>query len=137
MSRPVGVTILAVLSILGGIALLCLGGLSALGGTLFSSQVAAAGGTAAAANSGLLTIIGGAIAVLGVLYIVLAVGLLQLKGWAWLLGIVLSVLSVVGGIAQIVAKPSSLGSQAVTLIISLVILVYLFTPQVRAAFGRG
>jgi uncharacterized membrane protein (DUF2068 family) len=137
MSRPVGVTILAILAILGGIALLCLGGLSVLGGTVASGSLSAAGGAAVAANSGLITAIGGVLAVLGVLYIVMAVGLLQLKGWAWTLGIVLSALSLILDVAQIVQKPSTLGQQLVSIVISLVILVYLFTPRVRQAFGRG
>jgi uncharacterized membrane protein (DUF2068 family) len=137
MARPLGVTILGVLAILGGIASLCLGGLVALGSTALSGNISTATHGISTVNSGTLAAIGGFTAVLGVLEIVFGVGFLQLKGWAWMLGIVLQAISVVFGIAQIATGSSTFLNQALGLVISLVILFYLFTPQVRAAFGRG
>jgi hypothetical protein len=127
-ARPTGVTILAVLAAIGGVLAL-LAGFLAMG----------IGGAAAAGGSGL----GGLLGVVGILAIAqgalalaFAYGAWTLKPWAWVLGIVafglslaLAVLNVVGG--------GDIGSQAISIVIGVVILYYLFTPQVKAAFGRA
>jgi hypothetical protein len=136
MARPVGVTILAVLAIIGGIALLCLGGVALLGSSAISGAVAASG-QATTVSAGALQVSGGISAVLGVLYLVLGVGLLQLRGWAWMLGVGLSIVSLVAGVVEIAVKYSTISNQIVGMIFSIIILVYLFTPKVRAAFGRA
>ena len=128
-ARPTGVTILAVLAaiggvlgLLGGIALLGLGGLAAAGG---SGLLASYG-----AIFGILAIVQGALA------LAFAYGAWTLQPWAWMLGIVafgislaLSVLNVVGG--------GNIGSQAISIVIGIAIIYYLFTPAVKQAFGRA
>ncbi len=128
-ARPTGVTVLAVLAAIGGvlgllagIALLGLGGLAAAGGTgLLASY---------GAIFGIIAIVQGALA------LAFAYGAWTLKPWAWTLGIVafglslaLSVLNIVGG--------GNIGSQAISILIGVAILYYLFTPTVKQAFGRA
>ena len=128
-ARPTGVTVLAVLAAIGGVLGL-LAGVTLLG----------LGGLAGVSGSGLLASYGaifGIIAIVqGALALAFAYGAWTLKPWAWTLGIVafglslaLSVLNVVGG--------GDIGSQAISIVIGIAILYYLFTPAVKQAFGRA
>lgn len=124
-----GVTILAVLAAIGGVLGL-LAGVALLG---LGGVVAAAGGSGLLASFGAIF---GIVAIAqGALALAFAYGAWMLKPWAWMLGVVafglslaLSVLSVVGG--------GDIGSQLVSIVIGVAILYYLFTPAVKAAFGR-
>jgi hypothetical protein len=128
-ARPTGVTILAVLAAIGGVLGL-LAGIALLGLT----------GAAAAGGSGLLASYGAIFGILaiaqGALALAFAYGAWTLQPWGWMLGVVafglslaLSVLNVVGG--------GNIGSQAVSIVIGIAILYYLFTPAVKQAFGRA
>jgi hypothetical protein len=127
-ARPMGVTILAVLAAIVGVLSL-LGALALLGG---GALIAGAGGGMFAGAFGLFGII---TLVLAVLYFAFAYGAWTLKPWAWTLGIVSQVVSIVLSILSILGG-QSVTSQLIGLVISLVILYYLDTPDVRRAFGR-
>src|SRR2546429_7857100 len=111
-SRPLGITIIAIivgiygiLGIIGGIGLLT-GGVTILG---------------------LITLI------LGVLYLVLAWGLWTLQPWAFWATVVLEVITLINGI--IALTQHSVGSGLLNIVLSLIILIYLFADRnVRAAF---
>lgn len=70
-------------------------------------------------------------AVSAVLYATIGVGLLRLRGWSWVAGIVVSALSVLSGIVQFRGAGSVIG-----ILLSLAVLVLLLTPQARAALRR-
>ena len=138
MKRPTGITILAILAIVGGVlslfgalALIAAGALVA-GGTL-----AANGTTYPASAAGALYALGVIFLVLGVLDIVVGIGFFRLSPWAWMLGIILQGVGLVLAIAEIALKYSSLNSEILGMIVSAGILVYLLTPGVRQAFGRA
>ncbi len=134
MQRPVGVTILAVLAILYGIFSLLLALLGLLGSALLASGVAI---KYSAATLVYATI---ADAVLGILYLAFGIGAFRLKGWAWTTGVVVVVLDVVRTIVGVVIQGFTAGrivSASITIVIALVVLWYLFRPNVRAAFGRA
>ena len=124
MARPIGVTILAVLSILAGILFLIVGPLA-----LLASAVA--GLTPEEAQ--LLLAIGAFTAVLGVVYLVSAIGLLRLTVWGWWLAIVVNFISIISNIVQVVIDPAAFLGLAIGLVLSLIILGYLFV--VRGQFG--
>jgi hypothetical protein len=138
MERPAGVTILAVVAfILGGFS--ALGGLGIMLGGAALSHMANSGGL------GMLAGVGGA--VLGaiflgvaVIYIVDAVGLLKVANWARILTVVLVALHLLRsafGLLRAVAHVHPIGL-FFTLIFAAVdvwILVYLFKPEVKQAFG--
>ena len=150
-SRPLGVTIVAILAIIDGIILLTGGILavtivplvsSGLNGTLSNItvtdqqgqqvKVQSTGMTGAVAT---IAIAAGSVAiVLGLVWFGLAWGLLTGKGWAWIITVILSIISIVFGIVGIASggAPSIIG-----LIINGVILYYMFRPNVKAYFGRG
>ena len=108
-SRPLGVTIIAILTILGGVGLLA---------------------------SGIATLvvgIGAGLIILGIAYFVVAYGLWKGKGWAWIITLILSVIGVISGIASIAF--GNVGG-IFNIIISAVILYYLYRPNVKAFFGK-
>ena len=127
--RPQGVTILAILAaiggvlgLLGGIALIGLGGLAGAGG--------------AGPLAGFIAIFGLIAIVQSVLALAFAYGAWTLKPWAWTLGVVSQVIGLVLAVLFIV-NGSDITSQAISIVIAGAILYYLFTPNVKAAFGRA
>jgi len=134
MKRPTGVTIIAILAIIGGI-LGVLAGLAGLaGGALLAGGAA---GTTAASASGTVAIFSAILLVFGVLDIVLGIGLLRLRPWAWTLGVALQVASIVLAVIEIATGNATIGGQALSLAINVIILVYLFRGNVRQAFARA
>jgi lysylphosphatidylglycerol synthetase-like protein (DUF2156 family) len=129
-SRPTGVTILAVLSILSGLALLFAGGAALGASATFATQLGVASGIAAA--------IGAVLLVLGIIYLAVAAGFLGAKGWSWTLALIAYIVGIILTITQIALAPSAnLAGNIVGLIFALLILYYLFRPNVRAYFGKG
>ncbi len=124
MSRPTGVTILAILAIVVGL-LNILAGAVLLGGAMPSAYASAA---AAFRVAGIAALI------IGLAYIVFAVGAFRLRPWAWGLGVVLAILTIVGDVLQLGAGSS--GASIAGIVIAAIILVYLFQPGVRTAFGQ-
>lgn len=112
--RPLGVTIIAFLAILGGIAF------------LFSAFVSLL--------VPLLGIfIGGGLFILGLAYFLMAYGLWNGKGWAWTLTLILSGVGIIVGIGSIVV--GNFGSIVHT-IINAIIIYYLYRPNVKAFFNK-
>lgn len=65
---------------------------------------------------------------------VVAYGLLKGKGWAWTVAIILSIISIVWN-AITLAGGNFFG--IISIIISAVIIYYLYRPHVKAYFGKG
>jgi len=142
------VTIIAVLNIIGGVIMLLIGiGLAVAGaiipfvpqsefqqqqqnltaGDIDLSQI-----PPSLVGGGLLAI-GGILIAIGILSFVVSYGLLKGRTWAWTLTVVLSIISIVLNVISIAA-----GNIAgfVSVIISGIILYYLFRPHVKAYFGK-
>ena len=114
--RPLGITIMAVLSAIGGIfGLLAALVFFGLGG------IAVVGG---------LIILAYALLSLGVAY-----GFWTLQPWAWPLGVGVQALGIVQAVLQFLDS-TNFFSLLISLAIAGVILWYLFQPHVKAAFGR-
>ncbi len=88
--RPLGVTILAILSALGGIMAI-LGGMAIMGVSALASEIGALGAA-----------IGGITLIMGLIQLVIAWGLWTGKGWAWLLGLIFGVLGILMALASMV-----------------------------------
>ena len=147
-SRPTGVTIIAVLNIIGGVIMLLIGiGLAVAGaiipfvpqsefqqqqqnltaGDIDLSQI-----PPSLVGGGLLAI-GGILIAIGILSFVVSYGLLKGRTWAWTLTVVLSIISIVLNVISIAAGNIA---SIVSVIISGIILYYLFRPHVKAYFGK-
>jgi hypothetical protein len=158
--RPLGVTIIAILTIIGGILLL-LGGVSLIA---VGALISVAPHTPADMNSPSLApffgvisaAIGSVLLVIGIGYLVMFYGLLKGKGWAWtitiiliLIGIAIQIISTTSGAvfnASVIS--SSIGNNANTVIsgiiggiigiaINVVVVYYLYRPNVKAYFGKA
>ena len=112
--RPIGVTIIALLAILGGIAFLA-SGLVTLLIPLFG------------------IFIGSGLFILGLAYFLMAYGLWNGKSWAWTLTLILSGIGIIVGIGSIVV--GNLGS-IFHIIINVIIIYYLYRPNVKAFFDK-
>lgn len=141
MDRPVGVTVLAILQFISsGFSLLV--GLLML---LFGNQVATFLATdpdfqelfttlSETEMGGVLVGVGGAVTVFALINFAIAVGLWQLRTWAWWLTIILGVLGLVINVLQLL-DPGGRGFVIFSIMLSALILAYLMSGQVRAAFN--
>jgi hypothetical protein len=161
-SRPIGVTIIAILNIIGGAFMLVFGiGLITLGailptlppsvfnqtdiqGNLTAEQLPipppapSSSGSPMALQSflgGLGIAFGAVLVAIAIVSFVVAYGLLKGKGWAWTLAIILSIISIVWN-AITLATAANFGG-IISIIISGIILYYLFRPHVKEYFGKG
>src|SRR6185437_7724673 len=141
MARPTGVTILAVLSFLG--AALCLlgaAGMFLLGSSAGIAAMAGRGGNMGGPLAAMGAFAGIACLILAALYLVNGIGLLKLRGWARLLTILLVLLGIIFGVLGIVRAmaPMMIGLivwDLILIAIDVWILMYMFKPHVKAAFG--
>ena len=120
--RPLGVTIIAILTIIGGIGFL-ISGITAVGVAPFLPDL----GILSAA-------IGAVLIALGIAYFVMAYGLWKGKGWAWTITLVLSFIGIVLGIASIVT--GNIGA-LFHLVINIIVVYYLYRPNVKIFFGKS
>jgi hypothetical protein len=139
VKRPTGVTILAILALIGGV----IGIFGALAlflayGVVVSGAAATAGVSAQITQSStILLVLAIYLLVVSVLDIVVGIGAFMLKGWAWTLGIVLEVLSILYVIVNAATGGGFGFGSVVSVLIAAVILFYLFQPNVRVAFGKA
>jgi hypothetical protein len=128
MSRPLGITVIAIVLAISGVLNVIIG---LVGMDILKVDLGTLAPGAQAAGVGAV--------VSGVLTLVVAWGMFATAGWAWLLAIIVMVVRILVDIWAIVTHGvgSSLGWAAIAnLVISAAILWYFNRPNVRAAFGR-
>ena len=123
--RPFGVTLIAVLTIIGGIAFLASGITAATVAPFLSGTQTLLVGLSAGTGAAFLA--------LGIAYFVMAYGLLKGKGWAWTITLVLSYIGIALGFVSIVT--GHIGS-VFGIIINAVIVYYIYRPKVKSFFGK-
>jgi hypothetical protein len=128
MRRPLGVIILAVSAVVGGILALFYGAIM----FLLSSATADVPIPGFSMLTGYMAAIA---AVIGCVALVLAVGLLALKRWAWLLAIALGVAMLI--LSVLALKADTLNVSLARILVTGLILLYLWQPHVRRAFGQS
>jgi hypothetical protein len=115
VQRPLGVTVIAILTVIGGLGFLG-------SGALIFALIPLLG-----------IIIGGVLVIIGIAYFVMAYGLWNGRRWAWKLTLILSGIGIIVGIGSIVV--GNVGSLFHT-IINAVVIYYLYRPNVKDYFGR-
>jgi hypothetical protein len=129
-ARPTGITILAVLSAIGGV-LTILVGIAAIG---LGGIGAAASGQAAFFGLG---VVFGIIALaLGIASLAFAFGAWTLQPWAWSLGVILQAANIIFAVVAVIGG-SDISSQIIGVAIAGIILYYLMQPSIKAAFGKA
>ena len=119
--RPLGVTILGILWILGGL-LLVIGGI--IGGAAL--MMVGLGGLGAA--------LGVIFFIIGIVDLLLGLGCFKAWSWVWIVGVIFSAISILIGIVSLVTTGFS---ALIEIVIAAIILYYLFQPQVKAYFGKA
>ncbi|HJT49416.1 MAG TPA: hypothetical protein VJ729_14620 [Nitrososphaeraceae archaeon] len=148
--RPTGVTIIAILTIIGGILLLLSGIALVALGALFSAGSANTSHAVAQFFGIISAAIGGVLLAIGIGYIVMFYGLLKGKGWAWTITIILLIIGIAMQIVSTsvgsVLTASSLHNtnnvisgivgSIIGIAINIVVIYYLYRPHVKAYFGK-
>jgi len=130
-TRPLGITIIALLAIIQGFGGFCAGiSLLFLGGILVAIPSGFTQVLAVLACFGGLLIITGPL-----LHLIFAYGAWNLRKWAWWLGIAATTLSILGVVISLVGSGGALIWAVITnALLPIVILAYLLMPKVRQAF---
>lgn len=132
MKRPIGITILAIIAIVGGVANVLLA-LPYLGFEMFAlpGVVAAMGSV----GSSVLMSVGVGLLLIAAVQLLFGVGALQLRPWAWVIGVIGYGFSVLSFVVSLLAVGLT-SSVIVSGVIAVAILAYLFTRDVRTAFDH-
>ena len=123
MKRPFGITVIAIFALLSGLFGLCWPILAFMGSALLG-PLAVVG-----IFAGIFLIVG------PILQLVFAYGAFNLRSWAWYLGLISTGITVVGVIINFFNGASFWGAIWGS-IWSVIIFIYLLTPNVRQAFGK-
>ncbi|HET7148842.1 MAG TPA: hypothetical protein VFI73_10130 [Candidatus Nitrosopolaris sp.] len=124
--RPFGVTLIAVLTVIGGIAFLASGITAVTVAPFLSGTLTLLVGLSAGAGAAFLA--------LGIAYFAMAYGLIKGKGWAWTITLVLSFIGIALGFVSMVT--GHLGT-VFSVIINAVIIYYIYRPNVKSFFGKA
>lgn len=139
IARPMGITILALLALIGGVFGL-LGGLALIG--LGGVAGGVIGGTTGAAVGGFAVLVGLIVLIGAALYLAFAYGAWTLKPWGWALGVIGALWGIVSRLVAVLMSSDIFGnlfslSTIVSVAVPIAILYYLNTPVVKSAFGRS
>ncbi|MEI7744916.1 MAG: hypothetical protein WCK58_14355 [Chloroflexota bacterium] len=141
MARPTGVTILAILALIGGVFSLLAGILAMAGGALLGGIAASTTDAQTAAAVGIAAIIIGLMAIVGgVLNLVFFFGAWTAKGYGWILGMISALWNIVTPVVGGLLAGNLVGgitSNIIGIAIAAIILYYLNTPAVKTYFGRA
>lgn len=137
-SRPTGVTIIAILNIIGGIVMLIAGtALIAVGALLpdiLDEELGPSMSGVPAEFAGALGVAMGAVIIaLAVFSFIVAFGMLKGMGWAWTVTVVLSIVSIA---LNAISLASANFGGIINIIISAIVLYYLYRPHVKVYFGK-
>jgi hypothetical protein len=133
MQRPIGITLLAILAILGGIIGLC-GGCVLMG---FGSIAGPIGALFGGGQLGAQALLAGISWSLGaILFLAAGFGMLSLQPWSWWLGLIGAVWSLASSLWGI-TQGGSWCLALPGLLLPALVVIYLLTPKVRFAFGRS
>lgn len=131
IERPTGITILAILAIVGGVLALVVASLG-----LIVGGWAAVLGFVQGAEGGLAVVALLTLFVLALVSIIVGWGAWQLKAWTWPVGIITRGIAINLSVIFILTDPTSWPENTIAILFSVAVLYYLFTPRVKAAFGR-
>ncbi len=114
--RPAGVSVLAILSFVSGVFWI-------IGGLVLVAIFVSVGGVNLRGIAALLTICSGLFIVIGLIEFIIGWGLWTLQGWAWTVSVILAIIGLI--------------NFPIGTIISIIILIYLFKPEIKVVFGKG
>jgi hypothetical protein len=129
--RPIGITIIAILMIIGGIILIFTGITPLFLGPLISVDIS----DYQINQLGLLIAIGGLVLVgLGIASLIVSWGLLKGKGWARTITLIISIVAIISAIITLISSEDLI--HIIPVIIYGIVIYYLFTKKVKLFFGK-
>ena len=129
--RPTGITIIAVLMIIGGLILIFTGITPLFLGPLISIDIS----NYPISALGLLITIGGLVLMgLGIASLIVSWGLLKGKRWARTITLIISIIAIIFAIISLVSSGEL--THIISIIIYGIIIYYMFTDKVKLFFGR-
>ena len=132
--RPIGITIISVLMIIGGLILLFTGITPLFIGPLISIDSSSSSYYQTSALGFLITIGGLTLVALGIASLIVSWGLLKGKRWARTITLIISFIAII--IAIISLASSSDLTHIISVIIYGIIIYYMFTNKVKLFFGK-
>jgi len=117
-ARPLGVTIIGILWILAGF-------LMAVGAGVGGAALAVIGLGALGAMVGVIFVI------IGLVFIALGIGCFKGWPWVWPVGVIFTIVALIINLLSIVSLPAG---AIIGIIFDIIVLWYLFQPQVKAWF---
>src|SRR6266540_1971624 len=131
-ARPTGITIIAVLAILIGVFGL-IGGIAIIGLSALVSTSTLLGANAASLT-GFGLVLGGIVLVFSLIWLAVGLGFLHGKSWAWTLGMIFSVLSIIGALSFAIIG----GYRGILGVFIWGMMIYYLTRgRVKSFFGKG
>jgi hypothetical protein len=128
---PTGITIIAILMIIGGLILLFTGITPLFLGPLISIDIS----DYQISQLGLLITIGGLVLVgLGIASFIVSWGLLKGKGWARTITLIISIIAIIFAIISLISSEDLI--HIIEIIVYGIIIYYMFTNKVKLFFGR-
>ena len=128
--RPIGITVIAILMIIGGLILIFTGLTP-----LFMGPIISFDSDIATNQLGLLITIGGSVLVgLGIASLIVSWGLLKGKGWARVITLIISIIAIIAAIITLLSSEDLI--HIISVIIYGLIIYYMFTKKVRVFFGK-
>ena len=133
--RPLGVTLVGILYFLAGLFYIMIGLVLV---TASTTEIADAWGDT---DSTVVMVLGAIIALVGFVQLMVGLGCFKGWGWVWTLGVVVISIGIIVQIAQTFLRSEittdDLVSLVVSVLVSLLILAYLFRQNVKAWFGKA
>ena len=128
--RPLGVTILAILSILLGLLAIVsgfggIGVFSELFWTFMDWRIISS-------ELEVLALLGVLSIIVGILSLPAGYGLLKGKKWAWTLAIVLGILGVIRNLVELALENVDVGTVIISIVIIVLVIAYLMKPSTKA-----
>ena len=128
--RPIGITVIAILMIIGGLILIFTGLTP-----LFMGPIISFDSDIVTSQLGLLITIGGLVLVgLGIASLIVSWGLLKGKGWARVITLIISIIAIIVAIITLISSEDLI--HIISVIIYGLIIYYMFTKKVRVFFGK-
>ena len=128
--RPIGITIISVLMIIGGLILIFTGITPLFIGPLISMDSDPSFGTLGS----LITIAGLTLVALGIASLIVSWGLLKGKRWARTITLIISVIAIIVAIISLATSGDL--THLISVIIYGIIIYYMFTDKVKLFFGK-
>jgi hypothetical protein len=136
--RPMGATVVSIIeAILGAFLLLgalALIGIGSIAGGIIGSSAGQDGAVVAGALAGLGFVFGLILLLIGVLYFAIAYGVWKGRGWAWMLGVVVSIVAIVFGVLGLSSGITV--SNIISLALPIAVVYFLWQPDVKRWLGR-